>query len=108
MFGMAGMWDDNIMCSNSLGIPAMDETIRWSVTVSREGERGVRSLISGRGARADSISRFVERAVRKELFGRTLEAVRARNAATAPAAIEADIAAAISHVRAAKTRRTRR
>ena len=86
----------------------MDETIRWSVTVSRELDRGVRALISGRGARADSISRFVERAVRKELFGRTLEAVRARNAATAPAVIEAEIAAAIRDVRAVKTRRTRR
>lgn len=86
----------------------MDETIRWSVTVSREVDRGVRAYLSERSASTDSISRFVERAVRKELFGRTLEAVRARNAESPPAAVESDIAEAISHVRAASSRRPRR
>lgn len=83
---------------------AMEDTIRWSVTVSREVDRGVRSYISKSGARAGSISRFVERAVRKELFGRTLDAVRARNAQISPEVIDAEISTAIRHVRAAKAR----
>ena len=80
----------------------MEDTIRWSVTVSREVDRGVRSYISIPGAPAGSISRFVERAVRKELFGRNLDVVRARNAQTAPEVIEAQIGAAIRHARGAK------
>ena len=86
----------------------MNETIRWSVAVSREVDRGVRSYLSASGVCTETISRFVERAVRKELFGRTLEAVRTRNAESPPATIEADVAAAVSQVRAAKTRRRRR
>lgn len=86
----------------------MEDTIRWSVTVSRELDRGVRALVSGKGGRAGSISGFVERAVRKELFGRTVEAVRTRNREVAPDVIAAEIDAAIAQVRAAKARGTRR
>jgi Arc/MetJ-type ribon-helix-helix transcriptional regulator len=86
----------------------MDDTIRWSVTVSRELDRGVRALVSGKGGRAGSISGFVERAVRKELFGRTVEAVRARNREVAPEVIAAEVEAAVAQVRAVKARSTRR
>jgi len=73
----------------------MENTIRWSVTVSREVDRSLRSTISKPGPRAGSISRFVEHAARKELFGRALDAVRARNAQTSPEVIETAISAAI-------------
>lgn len=84
----------------------MDDNVRWSLTVSRETDRGLRSLLSKEGRRRGALSRFVEEAVRKEMFARTLAKVRSRNAKVSFKTIEAEIAEAVSRVRSRAARRT--
>ena len=84
----------------------MDENVRWTLTVSRETDQGLRSLLSReQRRRRGALSRFVEQAVRKEIFLRTLARTRSRNARISARTIDAEIAEAVSHVRAAGGKR---
>lgn len=58
----------------------MDTTIRWTVTVSQETDQSLRSFLSDHGMRDDDLSKFVERAVQKELLKQTAADVKRRNA----------------------------
>jgi hypothetical protein len=49
----------------------MDATIRWTVTVSQETDRSLRSFLAEHGMRDDDLAKFVERAVQKEILRRT-------------------------------------
>ena len=78
----------------------MDDNVRWTLTVSRETDEGLRSLLSKEGRRRGALSRFVEQAVRKELFVRNLARVRSRNARVSIKTIDAEIIEAVTRVRA--------
>ena len=84
----------------------MEDNVRWTLTVSRETDEGLRSLLSKEERRRGALSRFVEQAVRKELFARTVAKVRSRNAKVSTKTINSEIAEAIAYVRANNAGRT--
>ncbi len=57
----------------------MSELARWSLTVSRETDVALRTLLATRGGRKGDLSRFVEEAVSREVLRQTANDVRARN-----------------------------
>jgi hypothetical protein len=57
----------------------MGELARWSLTVSRETDIALRTLIATRGGRKGDLSRFVEEAVNREVLRETIRDVQARN-----------------------------
>ncbi len=52
---------------------------RWSLTVSRETDVALRTLLATRGGRKGDLSRFVEEAVSREVLRQTAGDIRARN-----------------------------
>ena len=66
----------------------MNELARWSLTVSRETDIALRTLIATRGGRKGDLSRFVEEAVNREVLRETIRDVQARNAEADPREIE--------------------
>ena len=67
----------------------MDATIRWTVTVSQETDRSLRSFLAEHGIRDDDLSKFVERAVQKEILKQTAADVKRQNADWADADVQA-------------------
>ncbi len=86
----------------------MDETVRWSLTVSRETDRDIRSRLGKGRARKGALSQFVERAVRKELLAQLIARVRARNVRVSPRVIEREIDEAVRVARASRVRSRQR
>ena len=66
----------------------MGELARWSLTVSRETDIALRTLIATRGGRQGDLSRLVEEAVNREVPRETISDVQARNADADPRDIE--------------------
>ena len=89
-----------------------DEIVRWTVKVSRETDISLRSFLAQRGMKKGDLSKFIERAVQKEVFAQTVATVQARNADVPEAEIQGAIEDALRQVRAdmwgeAKTARPR-
>jgi hypothetical protein len=61
--------------------------VRWSVVVSEETDRALRSYLARTGGRKGDLSRFVDEAVLSRLLERTVEDVKERNAAHSQAEI---------------------
>lgn len=53
--------------------------VRWSVVVSEETDRALRSWLGATGARKGGLSRFVGEAVQARLFELTVEDAKERN-----------------------------
>lgn len=77
----------------------MDATIRWTVTVSKETDRSLRSFLAEHGMRDDDLSKFVERAVQKEILKQTAADVKQRNADLAGDDLQALIDKTVAAVR---------
>jgi len=77
----------------------MDTIIRWTVTVSQETDQSLRSFLSDHGMRDDDLSKFVERAVQKELLKQTAADVKRRNADLASDKLQALINETVAAVR---------
>src|SRR5260370_37786208 len=58
----------------------MEDTIRWTVKVSPETDRSLRSFLGQHGMKKGDLSKFIERAVQKEILTRTAADVKQRNA----------------------------
>lgn len=54
-------------------------TVRWSIVVSEDTDRALRSFLARRGMRKGDISHFVEEAVQARLFELTVQQVKDRN-----------------------------
>ncbi|MFH0344322.1 MAG: ribbon-helix-helix domain-containing protein [Chromatiales bacterium] len=78
----------------------MEEVIRWTVKVSKDTDVSLRSFLAQRGMKKGDLSRFIERAVQKEVFAQTVATVQARNADVPDEQIEAAIDDALRQVRA--------
>lgn len=76
------------------------ELVRWTVKVSKDTDVSLRSFLAQRGLKKGDLSKFIERAVRKEVFAQTVAAVQARNANVRDGAIEQAIEDALREVRA--------
>jgi hypothetical protein len=76
------------------------EVIRWTVKVSKDTDVSLRSFLAQRGLKKGDLSKFIERAVQKEVFAQTVAAVQARNANVPEEKIEEAIEDALRQVRA--------
>ena len=87
----------------------MEDDIRWTVKVSRDTDISLRSFLAQRGLKKGELSRFIERAVRKEVLAQTAAALKARNQDLPYARLQAIIDESIARVRSeAGSRRRRR
>jgi hypothetical protein len=77
-----------------------DELVRWTVKVSRDTDVSLRSFLAQRGLKKGDLSKFIERAVQKEVFAQTVASVQARNASVPDERIEQAIEDALREVRA--------
>lgn len=55
------------------------ETVRWTITVSRETDLALRRYLGTQGMKKGDLSRFVEEAVRWRVLDRTVEGLRQDN-----------------------------
>ena len=76
------------------------ETVCWTLTVSKETDIALRTFLAQRGLKKGDLSRFVEDAVRWQVFQRTVQDVRARNAGIPEKEISAAVEDALASVRA--------
>jgi hypothetical protein len=77
----------------------MEKTIRWPVKVSQETDRSLRSFLGQHGMKKGDLSRFIERAVRKEILTQTAADVKERNADLTGDELQALIDEAVAAVR---------
>lgn len=77
----------------------MDTMVRWSLIVSKDTDIALRSYLAQQGARKGDLSKFIERAVQREIFERTVADIRARNKGVPAEVIEAEIEDALAGVR---------
>ena len=75
------------------------ETVRWTLTVSKETDLALRTFLAQRGLKKGDLSRFVEQAVRWQVFRRMAQAARARNAGVPAREIKAAVEEALASVR---------
>ena len=77
----------------------MEETIRWTVKVSPETDKSLRSFLGQHGMKKGDLSKFIERAVQKEILTQTAADVKQRNADLAHDQLQALIDEAVTAVR---------
>lgn len=77
----------------------MGETIRWTVKVSPETDRSLRSFLGQHGMKKGDLSKFIERAVQKEILTQTAAGVKQRNADLTGDQLQALIDDAVAAVR---------
>lgn len=65
-----------------------DNTTRWTVTVSKDTDIAVRSLLAQRGLKKGDLSKFIEDAVKWRVFDQTLAETRVEFADLAPEALQ--------------------
>jgi Ribbon-helix-helix domain len=75
---------------------------RWNLKVSRDTDRDLRAFLAERGGRKGDLSRFVERAVRRQMFRETLREVWERNAHLDPDEVQRIVDEAVAEVRRAR------
>ena len=63
-------------------------TTRWTITVSKDTDIAVRTLLAQRGLKKGDLSKFIEDAVRWRVFDQTLTETRAEFADLAPEALQ--------------------
>lgn len=59
-------------------------SVRWNIAVSEETDRAVRMLLARQGGRKGDLSKFIEGAVRKQLFEDTTRDIKEANAGYSP------------------------
>lgn len=77
----------------------MESSIRWTVKVSPETDRALRSYLGQHGMKKGDLSKFIERAVQREILARTAAEVKQRNADMTPDEMQALIDEAVAAVR---------
>jgi hypothetical protein len=84
----------------------MNETltvpVKWTVSVSPETDIAVRTHLAQKGLRKGDLSKFIEAAVRRQVFEQTVREVRERNAHRSAAEIDDIIEQALRMIRAEK------
>lgn len=86
----------------------MNDDVRWTVKVSRDTDVALRTFLAQRGLRKGELSKFVERAVRKEVLAQTTAAVKARNRDIPYARLQTIVDEAIARIRGESGSRRRR
>jgi hypothetical protein len=78
----------------------MDESIRWTVKVSKDTDVSLRTFLAQRGGKKGDLSKFIEDAVRWRVLEQTVVETKARNANVSLREIESAIDEAVEAVRA--------
>ena len=78
----------------------MENTVRWSLIVSKETDISLRTYLAHLGARKGDLSKFVEEAVRWRVLDKVVQEVKSRNAKASPENLESAIDEAVRSVRA--------
>ena len=78
----------------------MDDSVRWTIKVSKETDVALRSYLALHGMKKGDLSRFIEEAVCWRVLDRTMSEVKARNAGVSPQRGAATIDEALARVRA--------
>lgn len=86
----------------------MEDNIRWTVKVSRDTDIALRSFLAQRGLKKGELSKFIERAVRKEVLAQTAAALKARNQDVPYARLQAIVDEAVAQIRSQSGSRRRR
>ncbi len=77
----------------------MSDLTRWTVKVSKETDIALRSYLAERGGKKGDLSKFIERAVRKEVLRATVRDIQERNASLPADEVQALIDEACAAVR---------
>ena len=72
---------------------------RWTIKVSQETDRDLRTYLAQRGMKKGDLSRFVEDAVQEQLLRLSVEEAREENADLEDEALEALVEEAVRAVR---------
>lgn len=72
---------------------------RWTIKVSNDTDRALRTFLAARGGKKGDLSRFVEEAVNLEIMRQTVRDVRARNADIDPSELESLVAEELGEMR---------
>jgi len=78
----------------------MDESIRWTVKVSKDTDLSLRTFLAQRGGKKGDLSKFIEDAVRWRVLEQTVAETKARNATVSLREIESAVDEAVAAVRA--------
>jgi hypothetical protein len=78
----------------------MDESIRWTVKVSKDTDLSLRTFLAQRGGKKGDLSKFIEDAVRWRVLEQTVAETKARNANMSLREIESAVDEALAAVRA--------
>jgi len=82
---------------------ADETTTRWTVSVSRETDIAVRSLLAQRGMKKGDLSKFIEEAVKWRVLDQTVAEARGKFADMPPEQLESVIDEAVAAARTANT-----
>ena len=77
----------------------MGDLTRWTVKVSKETDTALRSYLAQRGGKKGDLSKFIERAVRKEVLRATVRDIQERDAGLPGEEVQALIDEACAAVR---------
>ena len=78
----------------------MENTARWTIKVSKDTDISLRTYLAQQGMKKGDLSKFIERAVQKEILAQTAADVKQRNVDLSEEKLEALIDEAVSAVRA--------
>ena len=78
----------------------MENTARWTIKVSRDTDISLRTYLAQQGMKKGTLSKFIERAVQKEILAQTAADVKQRNADLSEEEMLALIDEAVHAVRA--------
>jgi len=78
---------------------AGSDNTRLTITWSKETDLALRSFLGTQGMKKGDLSKFIEEAVRWRIFDRNVQAIKARNAGTDAAELQAIIDDAVREVR---------
>lgn len=77
----------------------MANAVRWTISVSSETDKSLRSYLGMRGMKKGDISKFVEDAVRWRMLDHTVQTIKDRNQDMPPEDLESLINDAVNAVR---------
>jgi hypothetical protein len=77
-----------------------EEAVRWNIKVSKETDLTLRTYLGSQGMKKGDLSKFIEQAVRAQVFHRRVKDIKARNAGTDPEEMQAIIDGTVREVRA--------
>lgn len=86
----------------------MEDSVRWSITVSRETDIALREYLSQQGVKRTGLSKFIEEAVRWRVLEATVQRIRERNKDVPEEEIQTAIDEAVATVRIDRRKRSPR